>query len=55
MISLFLQGKERVRNIQLIEEAAFSKHPGCGEKRQTTGRKHHSSSTMQSKAWYKED
>lgn len=32
MISLFLQGKEGVRNIQLIEEPAFSKHPGCGKK-----------------------
>lgn len=56
MISLFLQGKEEVRNMHLIEEPAFSKHPGCGKKGQTTGRKHHkSSSTMQSEAWYKED
>lgn len=44
MISLFLQGKEGVRNIQLIEQPAFTKHSGCGKKGQTTARKHHARS-----------
>lgn len=35
MISLFLQGKEGVRNMHLMEEPAFCKHPGCGKKGQT--------------------